>query len=386
MLNLALSKRLQSLPPYLFAQIDQQKRALRARGVKLIDLSIGDPDIPAPQAMLSALHKYSRIKAYQKYPLDAGLDSFKAAIAGWSKKRFGISLDPSCEILPLIGSKEGLVHFPLAFVDPGDVILIPSPGYPGYRGACAFSGARVYELPLLAGNDFLPDLQKIPVSVKNKARLIYLNYPNNPTSVLAPRRFLEDAVRFCREYGIILAYDNAYSEVYFDAPASKKPLSILAIPGAKEVAIEFHSLSKTFCFTGARVGWAAGNSGLIQGLAKVKTNVDSGVFLAIQKAGETALLKENGFIEKMRRTVQERRDAFLPALKRAGFKEIRADATFYVWARLPRPWTSSLEYAAYLLGKKHIAATPGEGFGKYGEGYIRFALTLDKTILAHIVL
>ena len=382
MLKFALSQRLQNLPPYLFAQIDQQKRALRARGVKLIDLSIGDPDIPAPPAMLATLSKYSRIKEYQKYPLDAGLDSFKTAIAGWSKKHFGISLDPSCEILPLIGSKEGLVHFPLAFVDPGEIVLVPSPGYPGYRGACAFSGARLYELPLKADNDFLPDFKKIPLSVKNKAKLIYLNYPNNPTSVLAPRRFLEDAVRFCREYGIILAYDNAYSEVYF----GQKPLSILQIPGAKEVAIEFHSLSKTFCFTGARVGWACGNPHLVKGLAKVKTNLDSGVFLAIQKAGETALLSQAAFVEKMRRTLAGRRTVFLPVLKRAGFKAIHCDATFYVWAKLPRPWTSSLEYAAYLLNQKHIVATPGLGFGKYGEGYIRFALTLDKNILSKVSL
>lgn len=378
--NFTLSKRLQTLPPYLFAQIDKEKRALRAQGKKLIDIGIGDPDILAPISVSKELYKYSLIKEYQKYPLDAGLPSFKQEIAAWSKKRFGIAIDHESEILPLLGSKEGLVHFPLAFVNPGETILVPSPGYPGYRGACAFSGAKLYEMPLLSANNFLPDLKKIPVGARNKAKMIYVNYPNNPTSVLAPKKFLEELVEFCLKYGIILAYDNAYSEVYFD----KKPLSILEIKGAKEIAVEFHSFSKTLCMTGFRIGWACGNPQLISGLAKVKSNLDSGVFLALQKACETALKNDGGYTDKMRKTIRDRRDVFLKVLRSAGFKDIYAQATFYIWARIPDSWDSSIEYVKYLLHQKQIVATPGVGFGRFGEGYVRFAMTLDKEILEKV--
>lgn len=381
-MNFDLSKRLKTLPPYLFAEIDKEKRALRAQGKKLIDIGIGDPDILAPISVSKELYKYSLIKEYQKYPLDAGLPAFKQEIAAWSKKRFGITLDPDKEILPLLGSKEGLVHFPLAFVDPGETILVPSPGYPGYRGACAFSGAKLYEMPLLSENNFLPDLNKIPVVVRNKSKLIYVNYPNNPTSVLAPRSFLEELVKFCLKYGIILAYDNAYSEVYFD----KKPLSILEIKGAKEIALEFHSLSKTLCMTGFRIGWACGNPDLAAGLAKVKSNLDSGVFLALQKACESALRNDAGYTDNMRKTICQRRDVFLKVLRTAGFKDIYAQGTFYIWAKLPFGFKSSIEYSKYLLHQKNVVATPGIGFGKYGEGYVRFAMTLDKEILKSVKL
>lgn len=372
-----LSKRLQSLPPYLFAEIDKEKIRLRKLGKTLIDLGIGDPDILAPKRVSEVLARYSLIKQYQKYPLDSGLPSFKQAISVWSKQRFKIKLDPETEILPLIGSKEGLIHFPLAFVNPNETILVPSPGYPGYTSACALSGAKAYYLPLLAEKKFLPDLNKIPLTVRNKAKLIYLNYPNNPTSVLAPKNFLESLVRFCVKYGIIIVYDNAYSEIYFD----QKPLSILEIKGAREIAIEFHSLSKTFCMTGFRVGWAAGNSQLVKGLAKVKTNVDSGLFFAIQKAAEEALLKEQGYIHSMCNVIAGRRKVMLDVLKCAGFSEVYCQATFYVWAKLPKAYKSSIDYAKHLLLDKGIVVTPGVGFGKYGEGYIRFALTLDKNIL-----
>lgn len=375
-----ISRRLQKLPPYLFAAIDAQKRQLRARGVSLIDLSIGDPDIPSPAIIAKTLYEYARVKEYQKYPLDAGLPSFKAEIAHWFKGRFNVALDAQSEILTLIGSKEGLVHFPLAFVDPGDYVLIPSPGYPGYRGACVLSGALIHEMPLIAERGFLPQLEKIPARVRNKAKIIYLNYPNNPTSALAPRGFLEDLVRFCRRYGIIIAYDNAYSEVYFD----EKPASILEIKGAKEVAIEFHSFSKTFCMTGHRLGWACGNEALVKGLLKVKTNVDSGAFLALQKAGEIALKTQTAYMGKIRAIIKERRDIVVDILAHAGFTEIHADSTFYVWARIPVRFASSIEYASYLLNEKRIVATPGAGFGRFGEGYIRFALTVDKKMLRAI--
>ena len=372
-----LSKRLRALPPYLFAEIDRQKQALRRKGIKLIDLSIGDPDIPAPGKVIRRLYDSSKIKANQKYALDQGKESFRRSIKNWSKKRFKINLDANKEILPLIGSKEGLVHFPLAFVNPGEYVLIPSPGYPGYRGAATFSGAKSYEMPLLEENSFLPDLSKIPKGIRKRARLIYLNYPNNPTTALAPKGFLEELVRFSSKYGIIIAYDNAYSETYFD----KKPYSILQIRGAKEVAVEFHSLSKTFCMTGFRIGWAAGNPALIKGLLKVKTNVDSGIFGAIQDAATTAINNCGDFPVSLRKIIRRRRDLFIDILKKAGFGKVYSASTFYVWARLPGGLKDSIRFSRYLLKEKRIVATPGLGFGKYGEGFIRFALTVDKGTL-----
>ncbi len=371
-----LAKRLERLPPYLFAEIDKQKRMLRSQGKALLDLSIGDPDILAPGHVLDELYRAAQKKENQKYALDAGLVALREAIAVWCKRRFGITFDQNSQILPLLGSKEGLVHFPLAFVNRGDTILVPSPGYPGYRGACALSEARIYEMPLLEKNCFLPDLRKIPQSVLRRAKLVYLNYPNNPTTALAPKEFLSDLVKLCVKYGIIIAYDNAYSEVYFD----QVPSSIFEIPGAEEVSIEFHSFSKTFCMTGFRLGWACGNAQLIQGLLKLKTNVDSGVFQAIQSAGKVALEREEEYTRVLRRTIRERRDLFVGFLADSGFGKIYADSTFYVWAKIPKKFSSSIEFSSLLLSRG-IVATPGVGFGKYGEGFIRFALTVDKTIL-----
>jgi len=377
MKNFELSERLRKLPPYLFAEIDRQKKELRDNGVSFIDLSIGDPDVSAPQAVIDSLYAASKIKENQKYALDQGKQALRASISRWFLKRFGVAIDENREILPLIGSKEGLVHFPLAFVNKGDYVIIPSPGYPGYRGAAIFAGAKVYEMPLLEKNNFLPDLDKIPETVRNKAKIIYVNYPNNPTSVLAPMEFLKKLVSFCAKYGIILAYDNAYSEIYFE----EKPLSILQVEGAREIAIEFHSFSKTFCMTGFRVGWACGNEALVKGLLKVKTNVDSGIFGAIQDAAGLALDKEDAYMEDMRKIFRERRDFFVKNLSKKVFKNIHADATFYVWAKLPRKFKSSIEFSKYLIQEKRIVATPGVGFGKHGEGFMRFALTVDSRVL-----
>ena len=375
-----LSKRLERLPPYLFAEIDRKKAELKKKGIKFVDLSVGDPDIGAPLGVLKVLAAASRIKENQKYAFDAGKDKFRRTVKEWFKNRFKVTLDEDKEILPLIGSKEGLVHFPLGVVNSGDYVIIPTPGYPGYRGAAIFSGAKVYEASLLERNKFLPDLKKIPLKVRNKAKIIYLNYPNNPTTVLAPLGFLEEAVKFCSKYGIILAYDNAYSEIYFD----RKPGSILEIKGAKEVAIEFHSLSKTFCMTGFRIGWACGNRDLIKALLKVKTNIDSGIFGAIQEAANTALEKESAYVVNLRMTLRDRRDYFVDNLKKEGFGGVYADSTFYVWMKIPSKFKSSLDFSEYLLTEKRIIATPGIGFGKSGEGFIRFALTVDKNRLREV--
>jgi len=376
-----LSDRLLKLPPYLFAEIDRQKKELRDKGVKFIDLSIGDPDVSAPEAVIDSLYQAAKNKENQKYALDQGKQVLRAGISRWFVKRFGVSLDENKEILPLIGSKEGLVHFPLAFVNKGDYVIVPSPGYPGYRGAAIFAGAKIYEMPLLEKNNFLPDLDRIPENVRNKAKIIYVNYPNNPTSVLAPLEFLKKLVSFCTKYGIILAYDNAYSEIYFD----EKPHSILEVDGAREIAIEFHSFSKTFCMTGFRVGWACGNENLVKGLLKVKTNVDSGVFGAIQDAAGLALDRETAYMEDMRKIFKERRDFFVQNIKRKIFKNVYADSTFYVWAKLPRKFKSSIELSKYLIQEKRIVATPGVGFGKYGEGFMRFALTVDTKVLREAI-
>lgn len=368
------SLRLQQLPPYLFAEIDRQKAELKKNKIKFIDLSIGDPDIFAPEKVLTTLSDAAKLKENQKYSLDQGKPQFKTAIKEWFKKRFAVTLDENEEILPLLGSKEGLVHFPLGFVNSGDYVIIPSPGYPGYRGAALFSGAKIYELALREKERFLPDLESIPERVRNKAKIIYLNYPNNPTTALAPRDFLEKLIIFCAKYGIILAYDNAYSEIYFDG----KPHSILEIEGAKEIAIEFHSFSKTFCMTGFRVGWAAGNRELVSGLVKVKTNVDSGIFGAVQDCAVSALEEEQEYTDNLRRIFKARRDCFIEGLKKIGMTKVFADSTFYTWVKLPGNFKSSIDFAKYLLQEKRVIVAPGVGFGKYGEGFIRFALTVDE--------
>lgn len=372
-----LSQRLKKLPPYLFAEIDNLKNKLKKQKIPFIDLSIGDPDILAPSLAVEKLYQAAKLKENQKYALDAGSFSLKKAIGKWMRKRFSVKLNSDEEILPLIGSKEGLVHFPLGVVNRGDYCIIPSPGYPGYRGAATLVGAKIYELPLLEENAFLPDLERIPLSVRNKAKLIYLNYPNNPTTVLANSDFLKKLVKFSQKYNIIICYDNAYSEIYFN----QKPKSILEIPEAKEVAIEFHSFSKTFSMTGFRLGWAAGNKDLIKILLKVKTNIDSGIFAALQEAGASILEKENSYVVNLRKIFKQRRDIFLEGLKKLNFfKELYAEGTFYVWAKLP-PKHFSIEFCRLLLKKTAIVATPGVGFGKYGEGFVRFALCKDKCAL-----
>lgn len=380
-MNFELASRLKKLPPYLFAEIDRKKSQLRKKGIKFFDLSIGDPDIPAPQKVIDVLYQQAKLKENQKYALDEGKLSLRRAIKRWFKKRFKVNLDEEKEILPLIGSKEGLVHFPLGVVNRGDYIIIPSPSYPGYRGGAILSGAKIYPLALSEKNEFLPDFKRIPLSVRNKAKIVYLNYPNNPTTKIAPFKILKEWAKFCAKYGIIIAYDNAYSEIYFE----EKPHSLLEIEEAKEITVEFHSFSKTFCMTGFRIGWASGNPDLIRILLKVKTNIDSGIFGAIQEAGKVALEEEEGFVNNLRKIFKERRDVFVKGLKEKGFKDLWAESTFYVWVKIPSSFSSSIDYARYLLEKKRVILTPGIGFGRYGEGFVRFALTCDKEIIKEVI-
>jgi len=369
-----LSTRIKDLPPYLFAELDRKKEEVRARGVDIIDLGVGDPDRPTPKHIVDRMKRETAVPANHQYPSYEGLLSFRSAAANWYRRRFGVSLDPSSEVVTLIGSKEGIAHFPLAFVNPGDGVLVPDPGYPVYHIATMFAGGRSHFMPLLRENGFLPDLDRVPRPVLAKAKILFLNYPNNPTSAVADRKFYRKVLGFAEEHDLIVAHDVAYTEIYFDA---KKPMSILELPGAKKRCIEFHSLSKTYNMTGWRIGFAVGNPELVAGIGKVKTNVDSGVFQAVQGAGIEALTSGDEITDAIRRTYRERRDILVPGLRALGLDPVEPRATFYVWIPVPKGYTSA-SFCSHLLEEAGIVTTPGNGFGKSGEGYIRIALTKEK--------
>jgi LL-diaminopimelate aminotransferase len=374
MSRFTLSARIKTLPPYLFAELDRKKEEVRARGVDIIDLGVGDPDRPTPKFIVDRLKREAAVPANHQYPSYEGLPEFRAAAAKWYRRRFDVSLDPSAEVVALIGSKEGIAHFPLAFVNPGDVVLVPDPGYPVYHIATMFAGGRSYFMPLLRENGFLPDLDAIPRSVLAKAKILFLNYPNNPTSATADRKFFRKALALAEEHNLIVAHDAAYTEIYFDG---NKPKSILELPGAKKRCIEFHSLSKTYNMTGWRIGFAVGNVELVAGIGKVKTNVDSGAFQAVQGAGIEAMESDDEATDPIRRTYQDRRDVLVPGLRALGLDPVFPKATFYVWIPVPKGY-SSASFCAHLLEKTGIVTTPGSGFGKSGEGYVRIALTKEK--------
>ncbi|MGA6993505.1 MAG: LL-diaminopimelate aminotransferase [Candidatus Deferrimicrobiaceae bacterium] len=369
-----LSTRIKALPPYLFAELDRKKEKVRARGVDIIDLGVGDPDRPTPKHIVDRMKRETAVPANHQYPSYEGLLAFRSAAANWYRRRFGVSLDPSSEVVTLIGSKEGIAHFPLAFVNPGDGVLVPDPGYPVYHIATMFAGGRSHFLPLLRENGFLPDLDAVPRSVLAKAKILFLNYPNNPTSAVADRKFYRRVLGFAEENDLIVAHDVAYTEIYFDA---EKPMSILELPGAKKRCIEFHSLSKTYNMTGWRIGFAVGNPELVAGIGKVKSNVDSGVFQAVQIAGIEALTSGDEVTGAIRRTYQERRDFLVPGLRALGLDPVEPRGTFYVWIPVPKGYTSA-SFCSHLLEEAGIVTTPGNGFGKCGEGYIRIALTKEK--------
>ncbi len=362
------AERIQKLPPYLFAEIDRLKREAAARGVDLINLGIGDPDTPTPEHIIARLRDAAGKPANHRYPDYEGLLSFRQAAALWMQQRYGVALDPATEIVSLIGSKEGIANMAVAFVDPGEIVLVPDPGYPVYHIGTQFNGGTTYRMPLRRENAFLPDLAAIPEQVARHAKLLWLNYPNNPTAAIAPRAFLEDAIRFCAKHNVILCHDAAYAEVYF----GERPLSVLELPGGRDVAIEFHSLSKTFNMTGWRIAFAAGNAELIAGLGKVKTNVDSGIFQAVQEAAIAALTGDYGVVERLRAMYRERRDVLVGGLRQIGFDCDPPAGTFYVWVPVPKG------HASAALAKRCIEAgvvvTPGNGFGDAGEGYIRLTL------------
>jgi len=369
-----LSKKLQALPPYLFLEIDKAKRKARSQGRDIIDLGIGDPDQPTPRHVIERLYQAALDPATHKYALDQGISALRQAIGDWYKNRFGVNFDCEKEILPLIGSKEGIAHFPLGFLNTGDYALVPDPCYPPYKGGTILAGGKPYLMPLRQSNSFLPDLKKIPLSVLKKAKIMFINYPNNPTGRTAEIDFYRKVIEFALKYKIIVISDLAYSEMAYDG---YKPLSFMEIEGAKDVGIEFHSLSKTYNMTGWRVGFACGNAQLVSALAKVKSNVDSGIFTAVQYAGIAALTGPQEHISAMCRLYQDRRDTLIRGLQSLGWVVESPKATFYVWLKIPVK-SDSIKFSSLLLENADIVVTPGVGFGKYGEGYIRMALTVSK--------
>ncbi|MCM8762390.1 MAG: LL-diaminopimelate aminotransferase [Candidatus Omnitrophica bacterium] len=365
------SKRLQKLPPYLFAEIDRKKKKLMSEGASIIDFGIGDPDLPTPQNIIDAMKKGIENPSFHRYPLGKGTPAFRKAVSDFYKNNCEVELNPDEEILVLIGSKEGIAHLPWALLNPGDISLVPEPGYPVYHIGTILAEGTPFFIPLKAENEIIPDLGKIPHDILKKARILFLNYPNNPTSAFVDRDFLIESIKFCKKNEIVLVYDAAYSEIYFE----EKPVSFLSLPGAKDVGIEFHSLSKTYNMTGWRIGWVCGNSKVIAALAKIKENIDSGTFEAIQFAGIEALTGSQESVKELRAIYKNRMNILINGLKEAGFEINIPKGTFYCWLKIEG---SSIETAGYLLEKAGIVATPGIGFGPSGEGYLRFSITVSE--------
>jgi LL-diaminopimelate aminotransferase len=359
---------MEQLPPYLFARIDDMKAQKIREGVDVIDFGVGDPDLPTPPHIVDSLCTAARDPRNHHYPSYAGMPEYRSAVADWYKTRFGVTLDPKKEVIALMGSKDGVAHVPEAFVNPGQYVLVPSPGYPVYRTATLFAEGKVSEMPLLEENGFVPVLDDIPADVARSTGLMYLNYPNNPTSAVVREGFFEEAVEFAQKYGIVIVHDNAYSEITFDGYRAP---SFLSTDGAMEVGIEMHSLSKTYNMTGWRIAMAVGNPEIIAGLGRVKTNVDSGVFDAVQHAAITALSGPQDCIRDACAVYQERRDLLVRGLLDLGFSVKPPKATFYVWMAVD----DCMKFATRMLDEAGIVVTPGIGFGTAGEGYVRFALT-----------
>jgi LL-diaminopimelate aminotransferase len=360
--------RMNNLPPYLFARIDEMKIEQQKKGTDIIDLGVGDPDLPTPDHIVTSLCEAAHNPDNHHYPSYAGMPAYRSAVADWYKKRFGVMLDAGKEVIALMGSKDGIAHIAEAFVNPGDYVLSPSPGYPVYRTGTLFAEGRVHEMPLLKKNNFVPILDDIPKKVVKASKLMFINYPNNPTAAVAPAGFYKEVVDFARDHNIVVVSDNAYSEIAYDGYRAP---SFLETKGAMDVGIEMHSLSKTYNMTGWRIGMAVGNADILSGLGRVKTNVDSGVFNAVQHAAITALSGSQDCVKRACDIYQERRDVLIAGLRSLGFDVPAPKATFYIWL----PVNDCMAFAAKLLTGAGIVATPGVGFGSSGEGYVRFAIT-----------
>jgi LL-diaminopimelate aminotransferase len=366
-----LSRLLNNLPPYHFAEYGRKIAERRAAGTDIINLTIGDPDLPTAPEVVAALTEAAHDPINQRYPEYAGMPELRAAFARWFEGRFGVALDPAREVLPLMGSKEGLAHLPMATTNPGNVTIITDPAYPVYPTAVALAGGEPYVLPLDAEHGWLPDLEAVPAEVLRRARALWLNYPNNPTGASAPRAFFERAVAFAREHGLLLVHDTAYSEVRFDGA---RPPSVLEVEGAREVAVEFHSLSKAYNMAGFRVGMLVGNATIVEGMTRLKSNLDSGMFRPIQYAAIRALALPESWLDARNAIYQARRDRMVAALRRLGIAVETPQAGLYLWPRIPAGFTSNA-FAMTLLEQADVAVTPGINFGAHGEGYVRISLT-----------
>ena len=376
-----IAQRIKTIPPYLFAEIDKKKEEAIKRGVDIINLGIGDPDQPTPNNIIEKLRESVKDPKTHDYPPYAGTAEFRQAVTLWYKNRFGVALDPDNEVMALIGSKEGIAHIFLAFIDPGDFSLIPDPAYPVYKTGTLFANGFPYIMPLLEENDFLPDLEEIDEEIAQRAKLMFISYPNNPTAAVANKDFFEKVVKFAKKYDILVCHDFAYSEMTFDG---YKANSFLEVDGAKEVGIEFHSLSKTYNMTGWRLGFVVGNKKAISALSIIKTNIDSGAFKAIQQAGIEALTGPQDNIEKMNKIYTGRRNVVINGLNKLGWNLKPTKATFYIWAPTLNEM-SSMEFSNLLLEKTGIIVTPGIGYGDYGEGYVRIALTVEEKRLEEAI-
>jgi LL-diaminopimelate aminotransferase len=364
------AQRLLKLPIYVFAQLDKVKALEYAKGADLIDLGMGNPDISPPPEVINSLVEALKNPANHRYPSFEGAPDFKEAVVSWCQRQYGIDIDPEHEVVTLIGSKEGVVHFAFAYINPGDTTMVPMPAYPAHFRGTILAGGEPVVLPTTEHKGYLPDLKIIDPAIAGKAKMMILSYPTNPTAAFATREFFEEAVAFCKKFNIILVHDFAYAEIYFEG---KKPLSMLSIPGAKDICIEFHTTSKTFGMPGWRCGFAVGNRTLIESLRKIKTNLDYGLFTAVQKAAITALHMQDGYIEGVRATYQKRRDIFVDGINSLGWKVAKPQGTMYVWIPTPDGYDST-EFTMHLIEKTGIVASPGVAFGDLGEGYIRVAL------------
>ncbi len=372
------AERLNRLPPYLFADIDRKKREAEKKGIDVIDLGIGDPDLPTPPHIVAALCEAAKDPSNHRYPSYEGMLAFREAVADWYRSRKHVRLDPDSEVLTLIGSKEGIAHSTMAFLNPGDIALVPDPAYPVYRNATIMADSVPVSMPLNADNEFKPDLDAIDSRIARDAKLMFLNYPNNPTAATVDTDFFKAVVDFAHEHDIVVLHDNPYSELTFDGYEAP---SFLAVRGAKEVGIEFNSLSKTYNMTGWRIGFAVGNSEILNGVKEVKTNIDSGTFQAVQVAGIAALTGPQDCISDNLAIYRTRRDTLVEGLESAGLCVTRPRATFYLWVPIPDEFSSSIEFSMFLLERAGVVTTPGIGFGEYGEGFIRLSICLDENRL-----
>ena len=367
------AERLDALPPYVFARLDELKACAREQGLDLIDLGMGNPDGAAPQPTIDAAIAALQNPTNHGYPPFEGTASFRQAITTWYQRCYGVELDPDREALPLIGSKEGLGHLALAYINPGDIILVPTPSYPAHFRGPLIAGAKIHPIPLTAAQNWLIDLDAIPEAVAKQAKILYFNYPNNPTTATAPKEFFKEVVEFARHYKILLVHDLCYAELAFDG---YQPTSLLEIPGAKEIGVEFHTLSKTYNMAGWRVGFVVGNSDIIQGLRTLKTNLDYGIFSVIQKAAETALQLPDEYIKEVQQRYRTRRDFMIKGLSELGWKIPPSKATMYLWVETP-VGQDSTEFALDVLQKTGVVLTPGNAFGDAGEGYVRISLIAE---------